>query len=79
MCKHSGENIDHLLLHCRVAQEVWSMVFALFGVQWVMNPTIRDLFSGWSGSTSRNGCHCLVDCASLCHLVSLAGKECSTF
>uniref|UniRef100_A0A2N9FW69 Reverse transcriptase domain-containing protein n=1 Tax=Fagus sylvatica TaxID=28930 RepID=A0A2N9FW69_FAGSY len=37
-----------------VAHEVWSMVFALFGVQWLMNLTIQDLFLGWSGSTNRN-------------------------
>jgi hypothetical protein len=70
MCKQSGENVDHLLLHYKVAHEVWSMVFAFFGVQWVMNLTIQDLFSGWSGSTSRNGCvivwqivpHCVIWC-----------------
>jgi hypothetical protein len=27
LCKHNGESIDHLLLHCEVAMEVWSMVF----------------------------------------------------
>jgi hypothetical protein len=26
MCKHSGESIDHLLLHCDVAIELWNMV-----------------------------------------------------
>ena len=32
MCKNSGESIDHLLLHCKVAIDVWKMVFSLFGV-----------------------------------------------
>jgi hypothetical protein len=32
MCKHNGKSIDHLLLHCEVAIEVWSMVLQLFGV-----------------------------------------------
>jgi hypothetical protein len=31
MCK-SGESIDHLLLHCEVALEVWNMICQLFGV-----------------------------------------------
>ena len=34
MCKKSGESIDHLLLHCGVALEVWNMVCLLFGVMW---------------------------------------------
>jgi hypothetical protein len=25
MCKHWGESIDHLLLHCEVANEVWNV------------------------------------------------------
>ena len=29
------------------------MVFGLFGVQWVMPPTVLDLFSGWTGSLGR--------------------------
>ena len=32
MCKKSGESIDHLLLHCEVAIEVWNMVCQLFDV-----------------------------------------------
>jgi hypothetical protein len=36
MCKRSGESVEHLLLHCSLARELWSMVFGLFGVQWVM-------------------------------------------
>jgi hypothetical protein len=42
MCKVDGESVDHLLLHCPYARELWDMVFALFGVQWVM--PILDLF-----------------------------------
>ena len=37
MCKNSGESIDHLLLHCELAIEVWNIVFQLFGVTWVMS------------------------------------------
>jgi hypothetical protein len=36
MCKKSEESIDHFLLHCEVARELWSSLFHLFGVDWVM-------------------------------------------
>jgi hypothetical protein len=49
LCKESGESPDHLLLHCKVAQELWDLVFVLFGVQWVTPRTILDLFSSWQG------------------------------
>jgi hypothetical protein len=36
MCRCNGETVDHLLLHCPVARELWSFVFRLFGVDWVI-------------------------------------------
>ena len=36
MCKRYGESVDHLLLHCPIAYEMWSMIFCLFGIFWVM-------------------------------------------
>jgi len=32
MCKKSGESIDHLLLHCDVARDLWSYFLTLYGV-----------------------------------------------
>ena len=32
MCKSNGELVDHLLLHCPIVYELWSMVFTLFGI-----------------------------------------------
>ena len=49
MCKESGESPDHLLLHCKVARELWDLVLGLFGVYWVMSRTVLDLFSSWLG------------------------------
>jgi hypothetical protein len=47
LCKSSGESVDHLLLHCSLAWELWSMVFGLFGVCWVMPGQVLQLWAGW--------------------------------
>jgi hypothetical protein len=36
MCKKSGEAIDHLLIHFKLARELLSSILNLFGVEWVM-------------------------------------------
>ena len=36
MYKCNGKIGDHLLVHFAFAQELWSFVFPMFGVQWVM-------------------------------------------
>ncbi len=70
MCKRSGESVDHLFLHCSVAMELWSLVFGIFGVHWVMPRTVLDLFCNWIGQRGRHSYiliwkmipHCLVWC-----------------
>ena len=47
LCKQSGESVDHLLLHCSLARELWSLVFGLFGVSWVMLCHVLHLWAGW--------------------------------
>ena len=42
MCKRDGETNDHLLLHFLVIQKVWSMVFSLFRVQWVVTKGVLE-------------------------------------
>ena len=49
MCKSSGESVNHLLLHCPLAQDLWNLVFTLFGISWVMPRGVEDLFACWSG------------------------------
>ena len=44
MCKRNGESIDHLLSHCPLAFDLWSMVFTLFGIHWVMPKTVVELW-----------------------------------
>jgi hypothetical protein len=47
LCKQSGESVDNLLLHCSMARELWSMLFGLFGVSWVMPCQVLHLWAGW--------------------------------
>ena len=54
MCKADGESIDHLLLHCPYAKELWDMIFALFGIHWVMPKQVIEVFCCWKGSMGRH-------------------------
>ena len=44
--------MDHLLLHCKYAYVLWSEIFLMFGIQWVMSkivtsPLFLDGGIGW--------------------------------
>ncbi len=47
MCKSHGESVAHLFRHCVVARELWSLVFCLFCVSWVMPYFVSELLSCW--------------------------------
>jgi hypothetical protein len=43
MYKKSEKSIEHLLLHCEVARDLWSSLFNMFGVVWVVPRRVREL------------------------------------
>uniref|UniRef100_A0A2N9GUM8 Reverse transcriptase zinc-binding domain-containing protein n=1 Tax=Fagus sylvatica TaxID=28930 RepID=A0A2N9GUM8_FAGSY len=45
----AGESVDHLLIHCLWAKELWDTVLSLFGVSWVMPRQVRELIDCWQG------------------------------
>ena len=47
LCRCSGENVAHLLLHCLVARELWNYVLRRFGVDWVISGSVLDHMAGW--------------------------------
>ena len=47
MCKEEEETSDHILFHCPKARILWQLIFALFGVQWVMHSSVRGLLLSW--------------------------------
>ena len=46
--------MDHLLLHCPISRELWSMPFGLFGVCWVMPSSVLGLLDFWQGPFGRH-------------------------
>lgn len=55
LCKRDGESVDHLLIHCDIAQALWTAIFSRFGLSWVMPHRVVDLFAcWWTGGRSRN-------------------------
>jgi hypothetical protein len=55
MCKRDGESIDHLMLHCIVAQELWDLVFSMFGITWVMPRRVMEIMACWHEKVSKRG------------------------
>ena len=49
MCLHKEENINHLLLHCSRTRALWDLLFALFGVSWVLPFSVRKTLLSWNG------------------------------
>ena len=47
MCRCSRVTVDHLLIHCSMAFELWSFIFRMFGVHWVLQEKVLDLLCGW--------------------------------
>ena len=47
LCRCEEETVDHLLLHCKFVHILWSEVFYLFRVQWVMPNTVVSLLPTW--------------------------------
>ena len=50
MCKRCGESVDCLLLHFPIAYDLWSMVFCLFGIHWVMSYKVSGVLRLGRGS-----------------------------
>ena len=47
MCRHCGKTVDHLLINCEKAQQLWCIVLRSFGVSLVLPRAGFDLIFGW--------------------------------
>jgi hypothetical protein len=77
MCKRSGESIDHLLLHCEVARELWTLIFLLFEVEWIMPKRVIELLACWRGLLGSFGR--LEDVPFVLNVVHMDKTECKVF
>ena len=50
LCQEAEELVDHLLLHCRKTRVLWELLFSLFGVNWIISGSVRDMLLGWKGT-----------------------------
>lgn len=63
LCLNAGESCNHLLLGCLMTYELWSMVYGLLGISWVMADTVREKIWAWRGLCKGK------DCINLIHLI----------
>lgn len=47
MCQCSVKTVDHLLLLCKIAFNMWSVIFKMIGIHWVLPWTVIALLFGW--------------------------------
>ena len=50
LCKVEEETNDHLILFCKKATMLWSLLFSLFDMQWVLHSSIKRNLIGWHGA-----------------------------
>ena len=80
MCKRGGESINHLHFHCDVAHALWSALFSIFDVNWVMHDRVIDLLNCWKGQRGNKMVMEVWRMAPLCLVWDyLEGEECSIF
>ena len=50
ICLSEAKTIDHLLLHYAKTWVLWSLLFSLFGVSWILSCSMKETLLGWHGS-----------------------------
>ena len=47
LCKREEENLDNLLLRCDKVQDLWALLFVIFGISWVLPSPVQEKMAGW--------------------------------
>ena len=60
LCRKNGEDIDHILIYCQFAQELWIRLFTLFGIVGALPRRWADVIAiKWSFKQSGNMSKCI--------------------
>ena len=60
LCHIEEETINYILLHCVKARVLWQLLFALFGMSWVLSLMVRETLLSfgmaplWASSTKKH-------------------------
>ena len=66
LCLADEESTNHILIYCTKTRVLWELLFALFGVTWVLPFLVRETFLGWHKSFVGKKCKKAWMLASLC-------------
>ena len=47
LCCCDGEIVDHFLFHCKFSHALWSAIFKVFEIHWVLPKTVSSLLFAW--------------------------------
>lgn len=47
LCKREEESVDHIFIHCIMAQRVWCFFLSRLGIAWVFPNHFKFLLSVW--------------------------------
>lgn len=74
LCKFCGEcieSINHSLLHCFMTWKIWCKILGWWGIQWVLPPSLSDLFLWWGYHRHKSMAKSTWECIPLAILWSL--------
>lgn len=49
LCRKAEETWNHILLWCLVAYSLWTLVYGLLGISWVIAGNMKNKFWAWDG------------------------------
>ncbi|KAI8552751.1 hypothetical protein RHMOL_Rhmol06G0291500 [Rhododendron molle] len=50
MYKRDADTVDHLLIHCPVAWELWTTMISWFVIRWALSRNVMELLIAWKGA-----------------------------
>lgn len=54
MCKKATESYNHIIFWCPVVYNIWTMVYKLLRINWVIAGIIRDELWAWDEIFTKN-------------------------